>query len=66
MLKPLHFLYHLNVHLNHLNGNDTNLFMVIKVKLLNLHMDPDKNAHFRRKSQMALRGFCICIIKYIF
>ncbi len=42
----------------HFNGNAKNLFIAIKVKLLNLHA-PDKNAHFRRKFQMALRGFCI-------
>jgi len=39
-----------------LNGNENYLLIVIKVKLLNLY-EPDKNAHFRRKFQVALEAF---------
>ncbi len=50
MLKPLSAVWnfvlkwvffsgsYIYVHLYHLNGNETNLFIVIKVKLLNLHI----------------------------
>ncbi len=48
------------VQLFHLNGNEKNVFIAMKVKLLNLpHRSLIKNAHFRRTFKIALRGFCI-------
>ncbi len=55
------------VQLFHFNANENNLFIAIKVKLLNLQilLEPDKNVHFRRNFKWHLEAFASELFIYI-